>query len=195
MQNKRVKTIALIVTTLFISAVMILTSCGSKSNWSAKQREEAHKMLREWREMVYLEDLTEEEFALFANNVTDLLEEEYPSYVEFIEMPMVGDSVEMVVVAAIVTEIKASPERLRHIFTYEELVDSGILPQGLKKSQQAAFYKCFAEKVNNIYGSMQQFVWDAVYSSLDDVLIAQMMRLCAEPLWEMQNCPTSRSAK
>ena len=124
MQNRRVKTVTLIVTTLFISAMLALSSCGNKSKWTPQQREEAHKMLREWRKMVYLEDLTEEEFALFANNVTDLLEEEYPSYVEFIEMPMVGDSVEMVVIAAIVTEIKASPSRLRHIFTYKELIDA-----------------------------------------------------------------------
>ncbi len=188
MQQKRIKAVVGAITALFIASVLLLSSCGNGgSKWTLKQREEAHKMLREWREMVYLEDLTEEEFALFANNVTDLLEEEYPSYVEFIEMPMVGDSVEMVVVAAIVTEIKASPERLRHIFTYDELVDSGILPPGLKKSQQALFYNCFAEKVNNIYGSMQQFVWDAIYSSLDDVLIAQMMRRCAEPLWEIEH--------
>lgn len=144
-------------------------------------------MLREWREMVYLNDLTEEEFALFANNVTDLLQMEYPSYVEFVEMPMVGDSVEMVVVATIVTEIKASPDKLRHIFGYEELTKAKILPEGLNNKHQQDFYKCFAEKVNTTYGSMQQFVWDAVYSQLDDRLIAQMMRQCAEPYWKMHN--------
>ncbi len=186
MRNKRVKIVVLIVTALFISAVLALPSCSNKSKWTPQQRQEAHKMLREWREMVYLEDLTEEEFALFANNVTDLLEEEYPSYVEFIEMPMVSDSVEMVVITAIVTEIKASPSRLRHIFTYKELIDAGILPKGLSKSQQEAFYKCLSEKVNTSYGSMQQFVWDAVYSTLDDRRIAQMMRHCAEPYWDIE---------
>lgn len=143
-------------------------------------------MLREWREMVYLNDLTDEEFALFANNVTDLLEQEYPSYVEFIEMPMVGDSVEMVVIAAIVTEIKASPERLRHIFGYKELTEAEVLPKGLSHSQLHDFYKCFADKVNMTYGSMQQFVWDAVYSRLDDAIIARMMRQCAAPYWDVE---------
>lgn len=184
MQQKRIKAVVGAIAALFIASVLLLSSCGNGgSKWTLKQREEAHKMLREWREMVYLEDLTEEEFALFANNVTDLLELQYPSYVEFIEMPMVGDSVEMVMIATIVTEIKASPERLRHIFSYQELVEAQILPSGLNKSQQAAFYKCFAEKVNVLYGSMQQFVWDALRSSLDDALIAQMMRRCAEPFW------------
>ena len=33
---------------------------------------------------------------------------------------------------------------------------------------------------------MQQFVWDALYSTLDDRLIAQMMRHCAEPYWDIE---------
>lgn len=184
MQHKKVKAVILAFTIIFISAVALLTSCGNNRGWSARERQEAHEMLREWREMVYLNDLTEEEFALFANNVTDLLQMEYPSWVEFIEMPMVGDSVEMVVITAIVTEIKASPDKLRHIFGYEELCNAGVLPVGMSHKHQQDFYKCLAEKVNNTFGSMQQFVWDAVYSKLDDMIIAQMMRHCAEPYWE-----------
>lgn len=187
MQQKRINTIVGAITALCISATVLLSACGNRGNWSQREREMAREMLQEWREWVYLNELSEEEFALFASNVTDLLEEQYPSFVEFIEMPMVGDSVEMVMIAAIVTDIKASPERLRHIFSYKELTDSQILPTGLNKSQQAAFYKCFAEKVNIVYGSMQQFVWDALNSSLDDALIAQMMRHCAEPFWEVGN--------
>lgn len=186
MQNKKIKAATLAITLLFISAVAVLTSCGNNRGWSAQERQEAHEMLREWREMVYLNDLTEEEFALFANNVTDLLEMEYPSYVEFVEMPMVGDSVEMVVITTIVTEIKASPDKLRHIFGYEELCEAGVLPSGMSLKHQQDFYKCLAEKVNMTFGSMQQFVWDAVYSKLDDRLIAHMMRRCAEPYWEKQ---------
>lgn len=186
MQNKRIKTVVAVVATVLISVLMLLSSCGNKGNWTQKERRAAQDMLREWREIVYLGDLSEEEFALFTNNVTDYLERHYPSYVEFIEMPMVGDSVEMVVIAAIINEINASPERLRHIFTYHDLVEAKVLPSGLKKEQQHAFYKCFAEKVNMIYGSMQQFVWDAIYSSLDDLLIAQMMGQCAAPFWEIK---------
>ena len=101
-------------------------------------------------------------------------------------MPARGDSVEMVVVATIVTDLKASPDRLRHIFSYEELVDMGILPANMNARAQKEFYRCFAERVNMVYGSMQQFVWDALYSRLDEELIVQMMRRCAAPYWDVE---------
>lgn len=141
-------------------------------------------MLQGWREIVYLNDLTDEEFALFASGVADILERRYPSYVEFVEMPMVGDSVEMVIIATITTDLKASPERLRHIFRYDDLVELGTLPAGLTLHQRNNFYRCFAERVGMTYGSLQRFVWDAVYSTLDDLLIAQMLRHCAAPYWD-----------
>ncbi|MBO7300110.1 MAG: hypothetical protein J6U53_01720 [Tidjanibacter sp.] len=170
---------------LLIGALLIasLTSCTHR-NWNEQQRREAREMLRQWREIAYLNDLSEEEFALFAGNVADILEMEYPSYVEFVEMPMVGDSVEMVIIATITTDLKASPERLRHIFRYDDLVELGTLPAGLTLHQQNNFYRCFAERVNMTYGSLQRFVWDAVYSTLDDLLIAQMLRHCAAPFWD-----------
>lgn len=168
-----------------ISTTLISTACSSQKKWSEQERKEVHTMLNEWREMVYLNDLAEEEFALFAGNVTDLLEERYPSYVEFIEMPMVGDSVEMVVVATIVHEIKASPLKIRHLFPYHTLVESGVLPKGLSMRHQHDYYKCVADKVNNIYSSMQQFVWGVIYSSLDDEIVAGILAECAEPYWDI----------
>ena len=185
MQSKRIKGVVSVITLLLIAVVVALTSCGNSRSWSTQEREAAQKMLREWREIVYLNDLTEEEFALFANNVTDLLQMEYPSYVEFVEMPMVGDSVEMVIVTTIAGELKATPERMRYIFPYGRLVDMEILPAGLPVGQQEAFYRCFTEKVNALYGSMQRFVWDAVYSRLDDAIILRLMRQCASPYWEV----------
>lgn len=184
MQQKTFRTL-LFVGLASLMALLTISSCTSGKRWSEQQRHEARQMLRQWREIAYLNALTEEEFELFATNVTDLLEEEWPSYVEFIQMPMVGDSVEMVVVATIVTEIKASPEKLRHIFSYPELIEASILPEGMTLRQQHDFYKCFAERVNTTYGSMQQFIWDAIYSRLNDKLIAQMMRRCAEPYWDV----------
>lgn len=183
MQLKHLGT--LLATAVVVLSTLTLGSCGNKHRWNEQQRREAREMIRQWREITYLNALSEAEFELFTTNVTDLLEAEWPSYVEFIEMPMVGDSVEMVVVAAIVTEIKASPERLQRIFSYPELIDSDILPEGLNKQQLHNFYKCFADKVNMTYGSMHQFVWDAIYSQLDDRLIAQMMRQCAAPFWDV----------
>ncbi|MBR2400304.1 MAG: hypothetical protein IKB03_00920 [Tidjanibacter sp.] len=182
---RRLKRVLLAVSALLIATTLLLTSCSGNKKWNEEERKATREMVREWRELAYLNALSEEEFALFANRVTDVLENQYPSYVEFIEMPMVGDSVETVVIATIVTEIKASPSRLRHLFPYKELVRQEILPDGLGAISQEDFYNCLAEKVNMVYGSMQEFVWDAVYSRLDDVVIAQMLRRCAAPFWDV----------
>lgn len=183
MQNFSLRTaVILAATTLLLLGG--LSSCSQRQRWRAEERKATNEMLRDWRHMVYLSELSEEEFELFANRVTDVLEEKYPSYVEFVEMPMMGDSVEMVVIATIVTDIKASPEKMRYIFPYETLVRTGFLPSDMSRRHQDDFYRCFAGKVNTAYGSIQQFIWDAIYSQLDDYLIAHMMTQCATPYWD-----------
>ncbi len=185
MKHRPFRAVVLSLTAAFFLSLVWLAACN-RGNWNEQQRSQAREMLRQWREIAYLDDLTEEEFALFAGNVVDLLEYRYPSFVEFVEMPARGDSVEMVVVAAIVTDLKASPERLRHIFSYEELVDMGILPANMSPRAQKEFYRCFAERVNLTYGSMQTFVWDVLYSRLDEMEVVQMMRKCAAPFWDIE---------
>ena len=69
---------------LLVSFGCGLTSCGGRKGWNEMQRKEARQMLRQWRDMVYLRNMDEMEFATFATEVTDILEEQYPSYVEFI---------------------------------------------------------------------------------------------------------------
>lgn len=165
--------------------IFAIVACNRHS-WSEQQRHEAREMVGEWREAIYLNDLSEAEYALFAGRVADILEMKYPSYVEFVEMPLVGDSVEMVIITAITSELKATPERLRHIFRYDDLVELGTLPTGLTRHQQNIFYRCLAEQINQNYGSMQSFVWDAIYSQLDDVLITQLLRHCAWPFWDVE---------
>jgi hypothetical protein len=167
-----------------VATTLLLTSCNNR-RWNDKQRKATREMIEQWRQLAYLNALTEEEFALFAGRVTDVLEEEYPSYVEFVEMPMVGDSVEMVIITTIAGELKATPERMRNIFPYGRLVDMQILPAGLSMAHQETFYRCFTEKVNTLYGSLQRFVWDAIYSRLDDAIILRLMRQCASPYWEV----------
>lgn len=141
-------------------------------------------MLQQWREIAYLNALSEVEFEIFSAEVADLLEERWPSYVEFIEMPMVGDSVEVVVVATIAADIKTNAHNMRHLFPYATLVDAGVLPDGLTEHQQREFYMCLAGEVDMVFGSVQNFVWGAIYSSLDDVVIARILRDCAAPFWE-----------
>ncbi len=176
--------VALGLTAFIFSIGVVVPSCGRKG-WDEKQRKEAREMLRQWRDMVYLRSLTDMEFAIFANEVADILEEQYPSYVEFIEMPMVGDSVEVVVVAAIVADIKADVTNMRHLFPYDELVKKEILPKGLTTKQQSDFYGCLAQSVNSIYGSVQTFVWDVVNSTIDDAITLRLLQGCAAPYWEV----------
>lgn len=177
-------TTRLVVATLILLTGLSLGSCSKRRQWKAEERKASNEMLRDWRHIAYLNALSETEFELFANRVTDALERKYPSFVEFIEMPMAGDSVEMVVIATIVSEIKASPDNMSNLFPYASLVKTEFLPAGMNSRQQSDFYRCFADKANSAFGSLQQFVWDAIYSQLDDYLIAHLIRQCATPFWD-----------
>jgi hypothetical protein len=64
-------------------------------------------------------------------------------------------------------------------------VAEGYLPKGLDGRHREDFYRCFAENVNRNYGSIQQFVWDAFYSKLDELLVDGMLRGCAAPYWDL----------
>lgn len=172
---------------LILLAGVSFGSCSKGKHWKEEERRASNEMLRDWRHLVYLNALSEQEFELFANRVTDALERKYPSYVEFVEMPMMGDSVEMVVIATIVNEIKASPDRMQNIFPYHTLVEAGVLPDGMTTQELSDFYRCFSEKINRAYGSIQQFLWDAIYSELDDYLIAYLMSQCAAPYWQAES--------
>lgn len=185
MQRHSLRTTATLIVTI-VTLTTALFSCSQQKRWTEEERKATREMLRDWREMIYLNELSEEEFMFFRSRVADILEDTYPVYEEFIEMPMMGDSVEMVILATIVTEIKATPSKMRHIFPYTYLVGINILPSGMDHHHQEEFYRCFADSVNRNYGSIQQFVWDAFNSQLDDLLIDQMLRSCATPFWAIQ---------
>ena len=144
-----------------IMSTILIASCVH-SNWSDQQRREALGMLRGWRDIAYLNDLTDEEFALFAASAADILEHRHPTYEEFVEMPMVEDSVEMVIIATITSDLTTSPERLRHIFRYDDLVALGILPAGLTLHEQNKFYRHLAKQLTTTYGSLEEFVREMV---------------------------------
>ena len=125
MRKNLVRAVIVLATIVVVGGVCLYASgCSPQRRWNEEQRREAREMLREWREIAYLNALTEAEFDLFSAEVADVLEERWPSYVEFIEMPMVGDSVEVVVVAAIVSDIKANANNMRRLFPYDTLVSS-----------------------------------------------------------------------
>jgi|GEM_PF-86438 len=131
--------------------------CSQKREWNHEQRKAMREALRSYRQMVYLDDLTDAEFVLFTDQVAGELEGTYPVYATFVEMPGVTDTVDMVVVTTIVDELNADARNMRHIFPYNYLVAQGVLPAGLDHDQQKAFYNCFAGKVNDTYATMPQF--------------------------------------
>ena len=140
--------------------------------------------LRDYRKMVYLDDLTDAEFVLFTDQVAGTLENAYPVYVEFIQMEGVDDTVDMVVVTEIVDELNADARNMRHIFPYNLLVAQGVLPAGLDHEQQKAFYNCFAQQVNDTYQTMGQFFNAILADTTDMSQISQLQSQCANDLFQ-----------
>ena len=121
---------------------------------------------------------------LFADDVALALEEDYPVYTTFVQMPGVNDTVQVYVVTTIVEELNADARNMRHIFPYRYLVEQNILPAGLDRAQQHAFYNCLAGKINNRYATMDQFV-DAVLADTTGMSqISVMQQQCASDLFD-----------
>ena len=163
------------------------SGCSKQRQWNHEQRKAMREALRSYRQMVYLDDLTDAEFGLFSDAVAGTLENAYPVYVEFIQMEGVDDTVDMVVVTEIVDELNADASNMRHIFPYNVLVAQGILPQGLDHDQLKAFYNCLATKVNNTYASTGQFFNAILADTTDLSQISQLESQCANDLfnWEV----------
>ena len=163
------------------------SGCSKQRQWNHAQRKAMREALRSYRQMVYLDDLTDAEFGLFSDAVAGTLENAYPVYVEFIQMEGVDDTVDMVVVTEIVDELNADARNMRHIFPYNVLVAQGILPQGLDHDQLKAFYNCLATKVNNTYSSTGQFFNAILADTTDLSQISQLESQCANDLfnWEV----------
>lgn len=154
--------------------------------WNHQERKAVREALNQYRQMIYLEDLTEAEFGLFADGVALDLEGSYPVYAEFISLPGVEDTVEMVVVTSIVEELNADARNMRHLYPYDYLVGQGILPSGLTRDQQRAFYNCFAQQVNQTFQSMEQFFNAILADTTNQSQIAQMEAQCANQLFDWE---------
>ncbi len=158
--------------------------CSKQRQWNHDQRKAMREALRDYRKMVYLDDLTDAEFVLFTDQVAGTLENAYPVYVEFIQMEGVDDTVDMVVVTEIVDELNADARNMRHIFPYNLLVAQGVLPAGLDHEQQRAFYNCFAQQVNDTYQTMGQFFNAILADTTDTSQISQLQSQCANDLFQ-----------
>ena len=61
-----------------------LFACGEQTKWNREERQAMRNLLRDYRKMVYLNDLSEAEYMLFADQVLASVEEDYPVYTTFI---------------------------------------------------------------------------------------------------------------
>ena len=139
---------------LYLPVMLILAAgfgCSEQRKWNREQRKEMREMLRDYRQMAYLNDLTDAEFILFSDDVATALEGDYPVYATFVTMPGVEDTVQLVIVETVVEELQADARNMRHIFPYEQLVARKMLPAGLDHDQLHAFYNCLAGKVNSTF--------------------------------------------
>lgn len=168
---------------LAVAAMMMMGSCSQQRRWTHDQRKAVREMLKDYRRMVYLDDLNDAEYAIFSDSVTNNLENDYPVYTSFVEMPGANDTVQVYVVSTIVEALDTDKSNMRHIFPYPYLVGAGVLPSGLDRKQQNAFYDCLADKVNTAYPSTDAF-FNAILA--DTTVTSPMMQLetqCANDLF------------
>lgn len=167
-----------------ILAAITMSSCSQKAKWDHKQKQAMRENLRQYRDMIYLQDLTEPEFVIFTDSVTGNIEEIYPVYATFMQIPNVDDTIDMFVVTTIVEELDADAHNMRHIFPYRYLVSQGILPDKLSHEQQRSFYKCLAQKVNYSFSSTEQFLNAILADTTANAKISQFQQECANELFD-----------
>lgn len=174
-----------LLTLTLASIIFAITSCSKQAKWNHEQKEALRNALKTYREMVYLQDLTEPEFIIFTDDVAGDIETAYPVYASFIQLPAVDDTLDMFVVTAIVEQLNENASNMRHIYPYRTLVKQGILPDKLSHDEQYAFYKCLAQKVNNYYTSVDEFLGDVLKSDTTaNTQIGKFQSECANYLFD-----------
>ena len=168
--------------TLIMAAVAIV-GCSQKAKWNHDQRKAMRENLRQYRDMIYLQDLTDPECLIFTDSVTGDIEAVYPVYTSFIEMDGVQDTIDMFVMTAIIDELDADAHNMRHIYPYRYLVSEGILPDRLTHEQQRDFYRCLAQKVNNTFLTVEQFLMAIVADTTSTSTIKKLQGECANELF------------
>ena len=156
--------------------------CAPKQTWNIEQRMDVREALQNYRKMIYLNDLTDTEFDVFADSVTTNLENSYPVYAEFVAMEGMKDTVKEVVVVMIARDLDANARNMRHLFTYNDMAAQNILPVGLNHNQLNQFYTCLAEKVNARYQTMEGFINAVLADTTVTAQIRQFQQECAAAL-------------
>ncbi|MFI3303814.1 MAG: hypothetical protein SNF68_05270 [Rikenellaceae bacterium] len=170
-------------------SVTLIACVSTTSTWNREQRRTIHRTLDQYRDMVYMDELTDAEFYIFADNATDIIEMNYPQYEEFVAMPAVNDSIQMVVTTIIVEQLDADGANIRHIYPYRELRKEGILPKALTRKEQRSFYKCLARKINAQYSNFATFLDAVIANTTDAGKIAEFQSDCAKTLFGWEKTP------
>jgi len=165
-------------------SILSIVGCSQQTKWNRQERQAMRNLLRDYRDMVYLNDLTDAEYMLFSDNVAANIEEDYPVYTTFIQMPGVNDTVQVYVVTTIVEELDTDARNMRHIYPYQYLVSANILPSELDRPQQNAFYNCLSQKVNNTYPTVNAFVNAVMSDTTSTAQIYRMQQQCAADLFD-----------
>lgn len=174
---------------LSLSLLAVMTAwvgCSQQAKWDHKQKQALRNTLISYREMVYLQDLTEPEFTIFTDGVAGDIETAYPVYATFMQLPAVDDTLDMFVVTAIVEQLQEDASNMRHLYPYHSLVKKGILPDKLTHQERHAFYNCLAQKVNRYYNSsIGEFLSDVLKSdSTSNTQIGKFQSECANELFD-----------
>ncbi len=167
-----------------ITMAVAVVGCKSTREWTDVERRAIRDEVKSYRDMVYLENLADAEFDTFSGDVVTAIEVDYPVYTTFVEMPGQGDTVEVYVVSTIVERLKADAHNMRNIYPYPWLVAEGILPDGLDRQAQRAFYECFAHKVKSYYPSTQAFFDAVVNDDSSTSKLTQFQQQCASDLFD-----------
>lgn len=184
-------------TRLYTALLLLLTIAGvactpratttTSSEWTRQQRQQMRRTLLQYRDMVYIDEMTDAEFIIFANNVTDEIEYVYPLYTEFIEFPAVSDSIDMYVTTTIVEQLDADGANIRHIYPYRQLRRESILPEGLSRKELRAYYKCLARKINSEYSDFSEFFAAVVANTTNKGDITKLQAECAMSLFNYKS--------
>lgn len=168
-----------------IAAGMItMVGCTDKRGWNKKERDEVRNEVRAYRDMVYLDNLADVEFDLFSGDVVEAVEFDYPVYTAFYELPGRGDTLDIYVVSTIVERLDDNAHNLRHIYPYSWLVAEGILPAGLDRQAERAFYDCLSHKIRRHYHTSRNFIHAIMNDPKASATIEDMQMACAAELFD-----------
>ncbi|MFI3281092.1 MAG: hypothetical protein R3Y44_03855 [Rikenellaceae bacterium] len=168
---------------LTFSFTFFLFNCSGPTSWSQEERATFITSLDDYRDMVYLNEFNDDEFIIFTSEIGSEAERRYPVYTKFIVMPALSDTLDMWVVTSIVEDLDTDAANMRYLYPYNTLVSQGILPVGLDHKARESFYRCFSQKVNLQFGSLESFFYAVITNSIEPNEISKLQNECATELF------------